>query len=122
MAARIIFISSLLVLSSCGIHPISQRTLKVKNAFTDENILNLRFGMSESEVKRMFGEPSRRYGRVYNHDGKRVAVTILRYQIATDRNFRYVERWKQNTFIFHNSYDDQGLVFWEVQEDARETK
>jgi hypothetical protein len=96
--------------------------MMVKDAFTDANIQQLRLGMSESEVKQRFGEPSRRYERVFEFDGERKAVTILRYRISTDRKFKFVERWKQNTFIFNNSYDDQSLAFWEIQEDASEEK
>lgn len=84
--------------------------------FTDENVAQLRVGMSHAEVIALFGDPDEQYVSEYGADvGEPWTGRALIYFTNVDKDLEYAKRYRKNLLVFFPSEGEMTLNHWELE-------
>ena len=84
--------------------------------FTDENVAQLRVGMSHAEVIALFGDPDEQYVSEYGTDvGEPWTGRALLYFTEVDRDLQYAKRYRKHLLVFFPSEGEMRLNHWELE-------
>lgn len=84
--------------------------------FTNENVVQLRVGMSPEEVSGIFGEPDEQYVGKFGADvGEEWNGKVWIYFTSLDTRLKHAKRYKKNVFVFYPTEGDMKLNHWEIE-------
>jgi hypothetical protein len=106
----IIILSILFLLTSCG--PTTKRHI----TFEKSSIKKVMKGMTTYEIKKIFGIPD----VIYECDmGENTDNTwkglVYEYFMGLDSTYKFVTKYKTNSFIFWTGNDPPTLYYWHIE-------
>ena len=93
----------------------SSRMVQSEN-FTYANIQNIHVGMTEPDIVLIFGKPNVvrtiQYGK---RIGKSWEGLVYQYNTVKNPNYKFVEKFLTNTFVFYKGANPPKLNHWNIQ-------
>jgi hypothetical protein len=88
--------------------------------FTVEKLETVRVGMTASELTELFGQPDTTYAMQFGTETDRAWNGVaFRYYAERDPRYRWVDRWKKNTFYFYRTDEDLRLNHWVLEHEPQ---
>lgn len=85
--------------------------------FIEDNIEQIRVGMGAEELQSIFGEPDETFRASFGAAvGSEWEGEVWLYFTSIDPSYKYVKRYKKNTFVFVLSNGKLKLNHWELEQ------
>lgn len=116
MKINILLFSFFLFVVSALLIGCSSPSALMKDRFVRSKVDLLRPGMSIAEIDTLFGTPTIFYtmdfGKETSHPWKGL---VYEYQTVRDKNYKYIEKYKVNKFVFTTATDPPKLNHWKIE-------